>query len=440
MRIEKELPLSYQFHFPAIIDTVFYDGKILVIAREEGCWIVLENQAQLLFFQNLGKMSLGKAIESTPCTQEDAQHVVTQLVARHFESPVKYQTLTPVMQLYLTNACNMSCPHCYMFAGHAEKNELDTDEIQQLLHSYAQNGGVDVKLTGGEIALRQDLPDIVKYGHGIGLNMELLTNGTLWGEQQVKDIAPFVKVVQISIDGYDEESNAKVRGKGNFAKALKTIELFAYAGVKVNVAMTAYYSSELPKHLDDYADFAKSIKKKYKDYNVNVAIATGLLPGRYGELSAKQAEEYTAITQNIYSRMMGCQSFVEHGFIERHKAGVVLDNCSYGYPSVASNGDVYMCPIVTATKPVANIREKPLQDIMDICHHAHQLSRTKRLTPCNRCELKAICCGDCRVSYFPDLRRNDITNVSTATRSNCSEEVKHKFYKLMIETNTKIFH
>lgn len=440
MRIEKELPLSYQFHFPAIIDTVFYDGKILVIAREEGCWIVLENQAQLLFFQNLGKMSLGKAIESTPCTQEDAQHVVTQLVARHFESPVKYQTLTPVMQLYLTNACNMSCPHCYMFAGHAEKNELRTDEIQQLLHSYAQNGGVDVKLTGGEIALRQDLPDIVKYGHGIGLNMELLTNGTLWGEQQVKDIAPFVKVVQISIDGYDEESNAKVRGKGNFAKALKTIELFAYAGVKVNVAMTAYYSSELPKHLDDYADFAKSIKKKYKDYNVNVAIATGLLPGRYGELSAKQAEEYTAITQNIYSRMMGCQSFVEHGFIERHKAGVVLDNCSYGYPSVASNGDVYMCPIVTATKPVANIREKPLQDIMDICHHAHQLSRTKRLTPCNRCELKAICCGDCRVSYFPDLRRNDITNVSTATRSNCSEEVKHKFYKLMIETNTKIFH
>lgn len=440
MHIEKELPLTYRFHYPAIIDTVWYDRKILVIAREEGCWIVLDNKMQLLFFQNLSKMTLGEAIENTQCTREDTQHVITQLVARHFESPVKYQTLTPVMQLYLTNACNMSCPHCYMFAGHAEKNELDTDEILQLLCAYARNGGVDVKLTGGEIALRQDLLDIVKYGHGVGLNMELLTNGTLWGRQQINDVAPFIKVVQISVDGYDEESNAKVRGKGNFSKALKAIELFAHTGVKVNVAMTAYYSPKLSKHLDAYADFAQNIKKKYKDYNVNVAIATGLLPGRYGELSAKQAEEYSTITQDIYSRMMGCQSFVEHGFVERHKAGVVLDNCSYGYPSVASNGDVYMCPIITATKPVANIRDKSLQEVMDICHHAHQLSRTKNLAPCNQCELKAICCGDCRISYFPDLRRSDIRNVNTALRSNCSQNVKHKFYKLMIETNTKVFH
>ncbi len=116
-RVEKEISLSYKFSHPAVIDTVCYGGKILEIAREERNWIVLDNHSQQHFFDLLRKCSIEDALAVSKCSDEDANVVVMQLVARHFEKRVRYQRLSPVMQLYLTNGCNMHCPHCYMYAG-----------------------------------------------------------------------------------------------------------------------------------------------------------------------------------------------------------------------------------------------------------------------------------------------------------------------------------
>ena len=440
MQVKKTISLDYQFRLPAVIDYVDYGGKTIVIAREEGNWIVLDNPYQRLYFEALRSDTIGKALQLTGCSEKDAQWVVTQLIARHFEESPKFQKLTPVMQLYLTNSCNMRCPHCYMNAGKANENELTTNEVFNILQAYKQNGGVDVKLTGGEIALRTDLLEIIRYGAGIGLCIELLTNGTLWTKENIERVVPYITVVQISLDGYNEEENAKVRGKGNFQKALDAIHHFAISGAKVHVAMTAYYSSGLSEKADYYAEFAKSLKEKYRDYNLDVFIATGLLPGRYGKLSQKEEEEYTTITQNIYSRYRGCQSFIDEGFIGRHKAGLILSNCSYGYPTIASNGDVFMCPITSATNVVANIRTTSLSDIMDICNHAHSLSETRNLEPCNHCELKSICGGDCRIRYFDELKRSDIKNVVASVYRKCSQDIKNRFYDLMLKTNIEIFH
>lgn len=440
MHVEKHISLDYRFHLPAIIDFITYGGKVIVIAREEGNWIILDNDKQLAFFKALCNGPIEDAMKQTECPEKDANWVITQLVARHFEEPAKYQEVTPVMQLYLTNSCNMRCPHCYMSAGVAASNELTTDEVIAVLDAFKKNNGVDVKLTGGEITLRKDLFDIVKHGADIGLNMELLTNGTLWTDDSIRRIVPYISCVQISIDGYDEESNAQIRGKGNFQKALHTVDRFAKSSATVHVAMTANFTQDLSSHIDDYVRFAKGLKDKYQDYDLDVFVATGLLPGRYGRLSEKESEEYTSITQTIYSRSQGCQNFVDNGFIERHRSGVILNNCSYGFPSIASNGDVYMCPVLSATNPVVNIRTTPLDKIMDICNHAHKLSDTNNLEPCNHCELKAICCGDCRISYFKDLKRSDIMNVKGPTHRSCNEETKEKFYQLMIDMNEEIFH
>ena len=439
MRVEKTISLDHRFHFPAVIDYVHYGGKVIAVAREEGNWIVLDNQSQLDFFKALGNMPLKEALVKTE-SKEDANWVVTQLVARHFEEPARHQELTPVMQLYLTNSCNMRCPHCYMSAGKAKENELTTCEVHAILDAYKQNGGVDVKLTGGEIALRTDLLEIVKHGADIGLHMELLTNGTLWTKEAIREIVPYISVVQISIDGYNDEENAKVRGKGNFQKALDAVDTFAKVGAKVEIAMTAFYTPKLSTHINDYVAFVNNMENKYKDFDLKVHVATGLLPGRYGSLTENESEDYTSITQAIYSRSHGCNDFVDEAFIKRHRSGVILDNCSYGYPSIASNGDVFMCPLVSNLKSIANIRTTPLDEIMSICNYAHKLSDTSNLEPCNNCELKYICGGDCRINYFKDFTRGDIKNVKAPVRRICTQETKEKFYQMMLEMNKDIFH
>lgn len=436
--VEREIRLDYHFRFPAIIDTVEYGGKTLEIAREEGNWIVLDNKQQKAFFEALRANSIEDAMSSALCTEDDAVWVVTQLIARRFEKKVRYQRTSPIMQLYLTNGCNMRCPHCYMFAGKTFSDELSTQEVEKLLLNYRKSGGKDVKLTGGEIALRGDLLDIVEYGHNLGLRIDLLTNGSLWTEENIGKASHLINSVQISIDGYNEEENAKVRGKGNFAKALKAVDCFINAGAKVKVAVTANYSPDIDDKIDAFSNFAKALTDKYEGKRFEIQIATGLMPGRYGRLSEKEDNKYQAATLEMNNRFLGCHDIKDAEYVKRHRSGIVLTNCSYGYPTIAANGDVHLCPITEMTKPVANVRTTPWKNIMNILRHGHQLADTSSLQPCNHCELKSICGGDCRLN-FPELRGGDIMDV-TCPKRECNDEIKRSFYDLMIRTNQKIFH
>ncbi len=123
----------------------------------------------------------------------------------------------------------------------------------------------------------------------------------------------------------------------------------------VKVAITANYSPDIDSKVDEFANFAKELKQKYRDYKFDVDVATGLL-----------------------------------------------------------------------------------DEIMDMCKRAHEMSETKNLEPCNHCELKAICGGDCRLN-FPDLKHANAVNVKTPRRE-CNSQIKENYYVIMIQTNEAIFH
>ena len=81
------------------------------------------------------------------------------------------------MHLYLTNACNLRCPHCYMSAGTVLEDELSKEEVELLLMEFASHGGNRLVLSGGEVCMRKDLIEIVKCAKKHNLNTSILTNG-----------------------------------------------------------------------------------------------------------------------------------------------------------------------------------------------------------------------------------------------------------------------
>lgn len=227
VNVRKTIPPTQRFVFPSALAVVFYKKKILMISKDTANWIVLQNEEQLEFFNLLKSYQLNEALAKFKGEYKDAKYVVTQIIARKFENTkVHSKHVSGTMQLYLTNACNMRCPHCYMFAGFKKKNELTTEEICSLLKSFRESGGKVVVFSGGEIALRQDLLKIIDYSYRIGIKNEILTNGTLWTESMIEEISPMLTRVQISIDGYSEKTNSKIRGKGHFFKHLKLLTDF----------------------------------------------------------------------------------------------------------------------------------------------------------------------------------------------------------------------
>lgn len=125
-----------------------------------------------------------------------------------------------------------------MFAGKAMDNELSTQEIFKLIEDYASIGGNQITLSGGEPCMHKDINDIIKFAYDHNLKVRILSNGTLMTDKWIEDYSKYIDSIQISVDGFSEETNSAIRGRGNFEKSLHAIDQFVLHGVNTSVAVT----------------------------------------------------------------------------------------------------------------------------------------------------------------------------------------------------------
>lgn len=435
--VKKTISKDTLFSFPSHLKAIEYKDKILVVSPDTANWLVLENAEQYCFFQLLESMDLGSALEQFQGEYSDAQYTVTQIVAKDFENKkVKLKNSGGSMQLYLTNECNMRCPHCYMYAGLKKEQELTTDEIFNIIKSFKKFNGNTIVFSGGEIALRKDLYEILQYSYNLGIANEILTNGTLWTEDMVRAIAPLITRVQISVDGYNETSNSKIRGKGCFEKALKTVSYFYETHVYTEVSVTPYLDERLEEDYPYYIEFAQSLNQRFRRPNFLVKFTFDVLNGRNIQVSDKQKAAYQAIITKIYNELYG--DIVNKPFVDFHKHGGIEENCDYGNIAISSDGNVCLCPIIPEMHPIGNIRNCSFEKLLEIAQKARELSDINNLVPCKDCELKYICGGECRIKHFTGFKENDLAQIAVSKRV-CSQERKNNFYDIMLLLNQDLY-
>ena len=129
------------------------------------------------------------------------------------------------VHLSLTNRCNLSCKHCVSSCGPKEDDYLDTKEIIRLIDNLCHLNVRTLILTGGEPLVRDDFTEIVEHIKEV-LTVQTLgisTNATLINDENIDFIVSNFDQVDISIDGVDENTCSKIRGKGVFEKVIKAI-------------------------------------------------------------------------------------------------------------------------------------------------------------------------------------------------------------------------
>lgn len=439
MKVTKKVSPEKRYQMPNNIRIVRHKNHILVIAPDTAKWLVLENEEQLDFFHLLEENKLSDALNLFQGEYKNAQQVVLQLEARRFEDTETIVKVDEaVMQLYITNSCNLRCPHCYMFAGEKAKDELTLEEIEYILSNYKKYGGQTVVFTGGEVCMRPDFYDIVKYAHEVGLDSEILTNGLLWTDEMIERFAPLVSRVQISIDGYSEEENSKVRGPNNLRRALETIDKFLKRGVLTDIGITPLFSPDLKDNYQKYVQFAQMTQQKYAKKKLHIRFTSEMLDGRAVKLTREEKLEYKEIMNKIIN-----ESFVDYAdipFINFHKMNGIEENCNYGNLTIACNGDVYFCPQVSRLQSVINLRTTCFEEIASLAARAKELSNVNNLQPCKECELKHICGGDCRINFFEVFKTCDVNAIKAASPTRqCNQQVKEEYYDVMIRTNEKLY-
>lgn len=429
MNVEKEIDVEKSYLIPDY-NIENYKGIMLVILKDSSKWIILKNKIQFKIFDKIAKKkTIFEILNEIDNIEEDLMEVLIQIEAKKFWGIANTEISNKGLFIYLTNKCNLACPHCYLSAGKELENELTKQEIIKVLNDFKSFGGESVTFSGGEVTEKKNFLDIIKAAGELNLKVTILTNGIKWNEEIIKKIANFVSEVQISIDGYDEKSNSLIRGKGNFQKALNTINIFLENKVKTSLAITPSYE-ELFENEKHFFNFSKKLLEKYPD-NFSIKYSLELMEGRDITISKEKNKKYNLILSELIEKLY--PNYFTNNFALNYKNGLILKNCGYGEPTIASNGDIYFCNLTEKVINYSNVRETTIEDIMKTGEKIKNKYSVDNISPCKECSIKYICNGGCRYKYV-NLNSND-----DLYRYNCSKENKEFYFDLMIKSNNYLY-
>ena len=108
-----------------------------------------------------------------------------------------------ILYLHMTSRCNLRCPYCYNQHNRFRLWRASVGSYEQfarVIDEAAALGFQEVKLTGGEPLLNKDTLPLGKYARERGLQVNLMTNGTLVNAGNAARIVEVAQAVSLSLD------------------------------------------------------------------------------------------------------------------------------------------------------------------------------------------------------------------------------------------------
>ncbi len=142
----------------------------------------------------------------------------------------------------VNSACNLDCPLCFANSGtHLAQSgfELTYDQVEFMLDRFiAAEGNPEViQFSGGEPSLHPRIVDFIRLANDKGIQYVMLnTNGIRIARDDkfLKQLAETKAHVYLQFDGFDERTNALLRGRGDLiGEKLKALDRMAQADLRV---------------------------------------------------------------------------------------------------------------------------------------------------------------------------------------------------------------
>ncbi|MGI9000074.1 MAG: radical SAM protein [Pseudonocardia sp.] len=150
-------------------------------------------------------------------------------------------TLPGRVWMYANYHCNIACTYCLTESGpRAETRVLGAQAMLDVARQAAELGFTDLGVTGGEIFLRPEMPELLAE-MSTYLPVIALTNATLFARRlldRIEVLAGLPVALQISLDRPDPDTNDAMRAPDNFAKVVAAIPELVTRGIAVRIATT----------------------------------------------------------------------------------------------------------------------------------------------------------------------------------------------------------
>jgi MoaA/NifB/PqqE/SkfB family radical SAM enzyme len=155
------------------------------------------------------------------------------------------------LQFAITNICNAKCDFCGFAVDRFDpkkRRSVTLQEARDVIDICVKNHIGYLLFVGGEPLVHKDLRAMTRYAASRGIHPMICTNGSLWTEQNMRDLASDgLSSVIMSIDSHDIAKHEKNRGLPEVCRKIQRAnEVFAELGLQTTASVTA------SKLIDDY--------------------------------------------------------------------------------------------------------------------------------------------------------------------------------------------
>lgn len=310
------------------------------------------------------------------------------------------------LQFELTGRCNERCIHCYL--NNAKKDagvDLPLEKIKSIIDELADNQGLHVTLSGGEMLMHKDIVEIINYCRKKDMMITLLSNLIALTDDLVEVIKNAnVSAVQVSLYSMIPEIHDDItKVKGSFVKTKQAIEKLVAADIPLMISCPVMKQNR--EGYKDVLKYARSLKCKANTDFIMMAQSDLDTSNLVNRLSMDETESlirdilYTTSDYIDYMHDTSPISNIRNTDIERYKkmplCGAAINDCCIG-----ENGDVFPCPGWQA-KPLGNVYEQSLMDIWNNSPVAQEIRAVTEgdFPQCLECEARDYC-ARCLVRNF----------------------------------------
>ena len=324
-------------------------------------------------------------------TKQKVQRDTEEFFLRHDQRKPRLASL----QFELTSRCNERCIHCYIPNG--KKNagfDMSFERFKYILDQYAEMGGLQVTLSGGEALMNKDIAKILLYCREKDMQISLLTNLISLKEELIpilKDVN--ISLIQVSLYSMNAEKHDFITTvKGSFEKTKTAIEKLHNADIPVQISCPIMKANK--DGYDEVMKYAQRLRMKAQTDYIMMAQADLDTSNLANRISVEETEK---VIRDIMENDVDYQtetlaqeplsSISEEEFAEMSLCGAGLNDLC-----VTVNGDIYPCAGWQGFV-VGNVFRESLKEIWEHSPKLEQIRKIKQkdFPKCLKCEARDFC-------------------------------------------------
>ncbi|OHD70508.1 MAG: hypothetical protein A2177_07225 [Spirochaetes bacterium RBG_13_68_11] len=330
-------------------------------------------------------------------------------------------TRLPILgEIAVTYACNNACRFCYAGCGPGASPPMTLAEAKRVIDAFKRDAQIPFfSFTGGEPLLRRDLEAMIRHARRLGLEVNLVTNGTLADPARARGLARAgLRTAQVSVEAPDAKVHDDLTARaGSFDLTLAGIRNLQGAGISVQTnttvtAMNAHLAPRMPTFLKSLGvrRFAMNL---YIPVGGMVATADPLFfpYSRIGPVidAVRAAARAEGLTFYWYSPTPHClYNPIARGL--GNKSCAAMD----GLLSVSPSGDVLPCS--SYPQPMGSLLRDGFRAIWFSAGARHFKQKEYAPAECAGCESFRACQAACPL-YWSRVGTAEIRNQPTAERA-----------------------